>query len=73
MKVCIEFNMDGSEFKSNYTSAIKRVMSRAEFILKYDKKEQFIAVMRTRPEELKSTLRDKLGNVIGSVRVENNS
>jgi hypothetical protein len=73
MKVCIEFNMDGSEFKSNYTSAIKRVMNRAEFILKYDKKEQFIAVMRTRPEELKSTLRDKLGNVIGSVRVENNS
>jgi len=65
--------MDGSEFKSNYTSAIKRVMSRAEFILKYDKKEQFIAVMRTRPEELKSTLRDKLGNVIGSIRVENNS
>jgi hypothetical protein len=73
MKVCIEFNMGGSEFKSNYTSAIKRVMNRAEFILKYDKKEQFIAVMRTRPEELKSTLKDKLGNVIGSVRVENNS
>ena len=73
MKACIEFNMDTSEFTDNYASAIKQVMSRAEFVLKYDMKEQSMAITRTEPVELELSLTDRQGNIIGTVKVENNS
>lgn len=69
MKVQIEFEVDSSEFKKNYHSAIKSILSKVEFALKYSKKEQFIAVMREKPEELHESIMDKFGHNIGSVIV----
>jgi len=70
MKVVIEFDVESTEFKNNYHSALKNIMSKIEFALKYNKKEKFIAVMREKPEEMRAVLTDKFGHTIGSVIIE---
>lgn len=70
MKIEIEIDASGSDFKKNYHSALRRVLDKVAFELKYNKKEQYIAVMRESPEEMKSLIKDNFGQIIGSVTVK---